>query len=84
MGLLINNYFLDIEECKRKLKEIIFTNFFYYSLTDDDEDELLLIKNMCKEMLETEMNVCVDFCWERIWDGVYKEVVNPDYDFLFL
>lgn len=84
MGLLINNYFLDIEECKKKLRDIIFTNFFNYSLIENDENELLLIKNMCKEILDNEMNANVDFYWDKIWEEVCKDFVNPDYDFLFL
>lgn len=76
MGIPISSLFCNVGECKNKLRDIIFTNFFYYSLIYDyNEDERVVIEEYCKRFLSEELGGYIDNnLWEIIWNELIAEL----------
>ena len=84
MGIEIRHYFLDIEYCEESVKDIIFTNFLYYTLFFEI-DTMNFVKSICKRLLYE--RICYDLSddiWEYIWDRVIRTIDLNDDNFLFL
>jgi len=85
MGIPISSRFINIVECKEILKDIIFTNFFYYSILDNyDLDEVEYIKNRCKILLESRVQINVNQIFNQLWNSVYIELIDDKIDMMFL
>ena len=86
MGILIDSIFMNYDDCREKLKNIIFTNFFYYAIFCDDNVEIEFIKMRCRNLLQNELTMLFeDNVWENIWNQAYRQIQHDINDnMLFL
>jgi len=88
MGIPISSLFINIKECEKKLKDIIFDNFYYYFLVSDytDEEFIESIEESCKFLLEREMNTKFDdYSWDYIWlNYINKLRTSHNVNYLFI
>jgi len=83
--MLISWYFDNKEDYKIKLRDIIFTNFFYYSLIDSDNEELDLIRERCRYLLTIQVRRNIEErVWENVWNSVYFDIIQEPNNHIFL
>ena len=84
MGILIEHFFLNIDDYKKKVKDIIFTNFLYYSIIHE-YNSMNTIRDICRKLLfEQTYQELSDEMWEIIWDDVIISLDLDDEEYLFL
>ena len=67
------------------LRDIIFTNFFYYYICEKHFNELEVIKERCRYLFAKRITYNLqDDIWENIWEDVVKKLQKNDNDFLFI
>ena len=73
-----------IKTVEKKVKDIIFTNFLYYSIIHE-YNSMNTIRDICRKLLfEQTYQELSDEMWEIIWDDVIISLDLDDEEYLFL
>lgn len=75
MGILISDYFGQNDIMKSKLLEIIYRHYFEYAFDNSEIDNLVYIEDICRKLLEEDMNKRLTWIeWNHVWNLVHEEL----------